>query len=148
MKEPVDHILRPRLPWRSESDPAITECGFNAAQVKAITRVEFFQRVKDMGRQRAAMVTCMTCLQTAERWSTWEEDPRHALEREIYWEGTGKYYRNEKRGHRLRDELLAIASLIEAHPDEFKTLIEQHQARLGWIEKKDLSEAARRRKGK
>lgn len=32
MKEPVDHILRPSLPWREAS--AMTECGLNAASVK------------------------------------------------------------------------------------------------------------------
>mgnify|MGYP001599520162 CR=1 FL=1 len=37
MKEPVDHVLRPRLPWRSPSDPAITECGYDASKVKTIT---------------------------------------------------------------------------------------------------------------
>lgn len=136
MKEPVDHILRPRLPWRSDSDPAITECGFNVASVKAISRAEFFQRVKEMGRQRAAMVTCMTCSQTAERWCAWEEDPRHALEREISWEGAGKYHSNEKRGHRLRDELLAIASLIDAHRDEFDSLLGRLVERQAWLEKK------------
>ena len=52
MKEPVDHILRPRLPWRSESDPALTECGYNASSVKTLTREEFSARLKDWGQQR------------------------------------------------------------------------------------------------
>jgi hypothetical protein len=29
MKEPVDHILRPALPWRGD-EGAITECGYDA----------------------------------------------------------------------------------------------------------------------
>ena len=61
MKEPVDHILRPRLPWRSPDAPAITECGYNAVKVKTITRDGFLAREKDWGRQRAALFTCMTC---------------------------------------------------------------------------------------
>ncbi len=32
MKEPVDHILRPKLPWRT-GEGAITECGYDAAKV-------------------------------------------------------------------------------------------------------------------
>lgn len=45
MKEPVDHIIRPRLPWRSPDAPAVTECGYDALKVKSLTREEFFQRV-------------------------------------------------------------------------------------------------------
>ena len=30
MKEPVDHILRPFLPWRDATADAITECGYAA----------------------------------------------------------------------------------------------------------------------
>jgi hypothetical protein len=133
LKEPVDHIVRPRLPWRSESDPAITECGYDARQVKTLTRADFFQRVKDMGQQRAALFTCMTCSQTAQRWSTWDEDPRKALEREIAWEAA---WRGNNRGQRLRDELVAIASLIEAHTEEFKTLAADIEQRRSWLNRK------------
>ncbi len=38
VKEPVDHILRPRLPWRDGSEGAITECGYDATKVKTLTR--------------------------------------------------------------------------------------------------------------
>ena len=48
MKEPVDHILRPLLPWRS-SEGAITECGYDASKVKALTRPQYFERLKDLG---------------------------------------------------------------------------------------------------
>lgn len=133
MKEPVDHILRPRLPWRSPDDPAITECGYDASKVKTLTRDEFAARLKEMGSQRAALFTCMTCSQTAQRYPTWEKDPRRALEREITWECG---WRGDRRGHRLRDELMAIAALVEAHPEEFRAAIERRE----WLEKK----AARR----
>lgn len=135
MKEPVDHILRPALPWRI-GEPGITECGYDASKVKTLTRDEFNERVKDLGKQRMAMVTCMTCYDTAKRWGTWEDDPRRALDREITWEYGGGYRAREDRGSRLRDELVAIAALIEAHRDEFDTTITTNVQRREWLEKK------------
>jgi hypothetical protein len=87
MKEPVDHIERPRLPWRSDAETALTECGYEAVKVKTLTRSEFARRLKEYGEQRMAILTCMTCMQTARRWSSWDEDPRQAMHREIEWEG-------------------------------------------------------------
>lgn len=135
MKEPVDHILRPQLPWRHA--PRITECGYNAERVPTITREAYFTRKKDLGQQRCAMLTCMTCADTASRWATWDNEPRQALQREIEWEGHGRYRwgRNE-RGTRLRDELLAIAALIEAHREEFDAHIAATEERRAWLEKK------------
>lgn len=135
MKEPVDHILRPRLPWRRD-EAAITECGFDASAVKALSRDEYFARRKDLGSQRAAMITCMTCSSTAERHGTWDDDPRHALEREIQWEHRSRYGSREDRGDRLKDELLAIAALIEAHLDEFHATVAQTGQRREWLAKK------------
>jgi hypothetical protein len=134
MKEPVDHIIRPSLPWRS--DGAITECGYDASKVKALTRDEFFQRVKDLGQQRMAMLTCMTCSDTARRWGTWGADPRKAMEREIIWEYGGGYRARNDRGERLKGELIAIAALIEAHRDEFEATITANTQRREWLEKK------------
>lgn len=136
MKEPVDHIIRPLLPWRSDGG-AITECGYNAASVRSLSRSEYAQRVKDLGKQRASMLTCMTCAQTSERWGTWEDDPLGALSREIEWE-RGAYYRQRgDRGTRLKDEMEAITSLIEAHRDEFDALVSQIEQRRDWQSKKD-----------
>lgn len=135
MKEPVDHILRPRLPWRGD-EAAITECGFDASKVKTLTRAEFSTRLKDMGQQRTAMLTCMTCSDTARRWGTWEDDPRRALEREIVWEYGGGYRPRSDRGERLRDELLALAALVEAHRDEFDAAMTATEQRRDWLEKK------------
>jgi hypothetical protein len=53
MTEPVDHILRLRLPWRSD-EGGLTECGYDASKVKALTREGFFERLKDYGQQRTA----------------------------------------------------------------------------------------------
>lgn len=116
MKEPVDHVLRPKLPWRDEG--AITECGLDASKVKALSREELFARLKDMGQQRTALLTCMTCVDTARRWHDWDADPRAAIQREIEWEHRGRWSRDDGR-ERLAFELRAIASLIDAHRDEF-----------------------------
>lgn len=135
MKEPVDHILRPQLPWRV-GEPGMTECGYDAAKVKTLTREEYFERRKDFGPQRCAMVTCMTCSQTAERHPTWEDEPRSALAREIEWERPGWRYHTDRNGVRLRDELLAIAALVENHRDEFLSHIKATQQRRIWLEQK------------
>lgn len=141
MKDPVDHILRPPLPWRVEV--AITECGYNAAKVQTLTREAWIARVKDLGQQRAAMITCMTCSQTAANWSTWDEDPRSAVRREIEWEGTGRW-RNREHGELLRDELLAIADLIAAHREEFEEHLSTAAQVRAWNEKKAANQAAKK----
>jgi hypothetical protein len=142
MKEPVDHVLRPTLPWRSPTEGAITECGYDASKVNTLTRAEYFQRLKDYGQQRTAMCTCMTCGDTAKRWGEWADDPRFAIEREIQWERPGYRFR-EDRGQRLKDELLAIASLIEAHPEEFTSAIAAIAARREWNAKKVLTKKSK-----
>jgi hypothetical protein len=132
MKEPVDHIERPRLPWRSPTEPALTECGHDVAHVKTLSRAAYFQRLKDYGRQRTGLLTCMTCMTTAGRWPTWDEDPRQAVAREVSWECLW----NGERGHRLRDELVAIAGLIERHRAEFDAMLTEIEARRAWVERK------------
>ena len=137
MKTPVDHILRPRLPWRTTDEGAITECGYDASKVSALTRAEFDQRVRDLGKQRTAMITCMTCADTARRWSDWDTDPRLAIAREVEWERGSHYWRSrDDRGQLLKDELLAIAGLIEAHRDEFDAAINAIAQRRSWLEQK------------
>lgn len=132
MKEPVDHITRPRLPWRLDG-PLLTECGYDASKVKVITRDEYQQRLKDYGQQRAAMLTCMTCSQTAARWASWQEDPRKAMVREIEWETA---WHGSKRDERLRDELLAFEALVAAHQEEFHRLVAEIIARREWNARK------------
>lgn len=140
MKEPVDHIMRPSLPWRHPDEGAITECGYDASKVKSLTREEFFQREKELGRQRTAMLTCMTCSDTARRWQTWDTDPRQALEREIGWERGGGFRERNDRGVRLKDELICIAALIEAHREEFDAAVTMREQRREWLEKKDAKD--------
>lgn len=135
MKDPVDHILRPRLPWRSD-EGAMTECGYDASKVSAISRDDYEHRLKDYGQQRTAMVTCMTCSNTAGRWGDWQRDPRQALGREIEWERGGGHRARTDRGQRLKDELEAIAALIDAHRDEFEGIVREAQGRRAWNEQK------------
>lgn len=131
MKEPVDHVLRPQLPWRSES--AITECGYDATKVKTISREELLTRRREMGQQRTAILTCMTCVETATRWVTWDDDPRQALEREIQWEHRGQWSTgHDSRGKRLLFELRAIAELIGTHRAEFDELVTRLEGLEEW----------------
>lgn len=108
MSEPLDHVRRPDLPWR---DGQRTECGRPAADfVSVISRDELMRRIKTDGMRRTAFTVCMTCMETSERWKTWVEDPVDVLSREFY---------SGRRDERLRDELLAIAALIEANREQF-----------------------------
>ena len=79
------------------------------------------------------MITCMTCINAANRWPTWEVDPRRALEREIEWECR---WRSGKHGRRLKNELQAIETLIAEHRDEFDDLLVTRRQREEWLERK------------
>lgn len=131
MKEPVDHIIRPMLPWRTGG--GVTECGHDAGKVPSITRDAYAARLREMGSQRSSMFTCMTCASTAQRWSTWEDDPRKALGREVEWEAS---WSRRDNGSQLRDELVAIAALIAAHRDEFDSIIAETRGRREWLKQK------------
>lgn len=107
----VEHVYRPNLPWRPEE---VTECGLPAVDVAAvITRDAYVAKVRDLGKQRAAMSTCMTCMQTAERWADWALSPSNVIHRH-----TESYWRSGKT-ERIDNELRAIAALIEEHRAEF-----------------------------
>jgi hypothetical protein len=118
-KEPIEHVLRPHLPWRDEAD--LTECGLDAARTVAIERPAFLAKLKQLGDRRTAMLTCMTCFETSRRWLDWDNDPRQALLREIQHEGHGPH----ARGNQLRDELRALAVLASEHQEEFYILLER-----------------------
>lgn len=137
MKEPVDHILRPRLPWRDPTEPAITECGYDASKVKTISREDYTKRHKELGYQRCAMVTCMTCADTAKRWKAWSDDPREAIGREVEWE-TNKW--RAERGTRLLDELEALEKLVANHAAEFADLVRNIRERREWNQRKEKPE--------
>lgn len=118
MKERVEHVERPLLPWRTQSPR--TECGLPVADHPVMSRSKFEVTLKQLGKQRMAMVTCMTCFRAAERWPTWEQDPPRALSRECEW---GPTFR-AKEGTPIENELRALAELVERHRDEFDALLD------------------------
>lgn len=146
MKEPVDHILRPSLPWRRDGEGAITECGYDASKVKTLTREAFFHRLGEYGQQRTALMTCMTCSDTARRWKTWADDPRQAMEREITWESGGFWRHRDDRGTRLKYELMAVAALVESHRDEFDAIVAANRDRQAWLDLKASRSIPKRKK--
>lgn len=110
---PRDHVLRAALPWRT--DKRRTECGKDAEAVPTITRDQLVERTRKLGQQRASLFTCMTCWNTAARRpGAWAENPVAVMDREC------DPYPPDPR---LRDELLAVAALIDAHRDEFDELL-------------------------
>lgn len=136
---PVDHIARRALPWRTE--PQLTECGKPIGELgdRVVSREVIRTRVKDVGKQRAAFTTCMTCWSTSDRWTgeTEEHDLITTVSREVnalqhaapprpvhfqYRETALPRDRDVEmweRHQHLARELRAIAALVEAHRDEF-----------------------------
>lgn len=156
---PVDHLPRQALPWRTEADR--TECGKPLADLPAdrVISVEVLQkRIRDVGKTRAAMTTCITCMQTANRWHPraggsgaieavvrelsglehagppirGSESGRHYLEISQRWE----------RKQRILRELEALAALIAEHRDEFDGYI------AGLADTTSLADARRRRRAR
>lgn len=122
MRDPVHHIARPTLPWRS--DEALTECRLDSRSYPTWSRDEARRQARDLGKTRFYMVVCVTCLHTAERHATWSENPMQAMIRECEGSGMGGWrVGSEDRFHQIRNELLAIEALIAAHPDEFAELV-------------------------
>lgn len=112
----IDHVRRPDLPWRKL---LLTECGLPITGHPAISREVFLKRLKEEGKQRTAMQTCMTCFDTAQRHPCWSDDPVQAIAREVYtW----------KSKEIFRRELLALAALVERHHEQFAELLEDQLA--------------------
>jgi hypothetical protein len=109
MIEPIDHIERSCPPWRRGD--RLTECGLTADNHPTLTRAAAIAKIKEMGIQRASLFLCMTCMNTADRWETWEANPASCINRET------DHYRDKTQP--IHAELRAIAALIAAHPDEF-----------------------------
>lgn len=134
----VDHIVRPKPPWRTGADK--TECGRSIPErgsKNVISRHDMAKRVRDLGKTRTAMISCITCWETAERWKTWAQRPSDVLGREIdRWRTR---FNDEQ--DQLDRELEAIAALIKAHQDEFDEYLRS-------LEKTtSLEEARSRRRG-
>jgi hypothetical protein len=128
-KATITHVARRDLPWRRA---ALTECGLDLAKHAAISAEELKERVKKLGQQRTAMLTCMTCWQTSYRWVAENEygevvrpwlgsNVLTALEREIQWA------RRHREGSPLMADLKAIEVLIQRHRPEFDELLEDQR---------------------
>lgn len=123
MTEYRTHLRRETTPpWRTER--LLTECGKRLDDQGTLdgrqvwSRAEFSAFVRAQGVQRAVILTCQTCFSTAQRWKPWAQDPASAMDREASLARA-----NEEHGDTLRHELLAIADLIERHPEEFAELV-------------------------
>ncbi|SIH23813.1 Uncharacterised protein [Mycobacteroides abscessus subsp. abscessus] len=140
-KQPLDHVIRAVLPWRTGE---LTECGRELADVAAaITIEQLIARIKEHGKQRTAFTVCITCWTTAHshRHDTWELDPIGVMGREAERCGMYRVHVSQTpERDQLTAELRAIEALIAAHRDEF----DQYIAGLG--ESIDLDAARRARK--
>lgn len=120
------HILRLQVPWRRGA--LLTECGME--DDRALTAEETLAKTKELGQQRMAMLTCMTCWGTVQRYrfwddgrvqlNTWADDPVAIMDREV---NRSRWGGPKRAPSPLKDELVAIALLIEAHRDEFDELL-------------------------
>lgn len=112
---PRDHVARAaHLPWRPVAE-ALTECGRPFEGLSVLTFEELDARIHKDGIRRAAYATCMTCLETAQRYRPWSIDPVGAVRREV-----SGMRGNEQLFHR---ELLALQALVDAHREEFSAYL-------------------------
>ena len=141
------HIPRTALPWR---EPKLTECAGTLAGRLLVSRADAISEVhggwnaveargqadgldwKAISKEKDAWLAgcgiCLVCWDTTLRWGRpWNAHPEKILERECdspNWPKPGDW---RARHDRLRAELWAISSLIEAHRDEFDGLVEQQE---------------------
>ena len=117
MSEPLTHIARPPLPWRESGK---TICGHVVSQFAeglVINLADAHAAARRLGTQRFALTHCMTCAQNVRNWSTWEDDPRARMAREMGHLGM------TKAEPVIEHELRAIALLIDGHREEFDHLV-------------------------
>lgn len=155
LPEPLEHVERPQPPWR---DLHLTECGRDTATVPVITRDQLIAKVKHQGQQRAAFTTCMTCWQRCRYTQAWDTNPVSCLMREaaryehismrraLFTDRKLAPPENQRitEAGRFRDELLAIAALIDAHRDEFDEFV----AGLGDTVQLDAARRAKQRRAR
>ena len=118
---PLDHLLRPALPWRQH--PHLTECGKELDRVdpaRLITVAELQRRIRELGQKRAAYSTCITCSETAGRHRA--TDPVDVVMRELAalrWVRDRSQGQPWERRRLIATELEAVAALVAAHREEF-----------------------------
>ena len=117
--EPLKHIRRVSLPWRSE-ELVLTECGRVAANHPSVSVDEAKESVKKLGERRTSFLFCVTCLDACRR-SAWRAERTDALfaaiEREVDRANT------RQPDEQFVRELHAIALLVDAHRAEFDMIL-------------------------
>ena len=128
----IVHVIR-LLPFWRDAEHDLTECGLRPSEHRSIGRDEFISRITEWGVQRTTMFTCVTCMNTFQRWggdgmraATWENDPVQAMAREI--DKVRHHHRGRGKRERFEMELRAIIQLTAEHKAEFDAII----ARLEW----------------
>lgn len=116
-KEPIDHVRRSLPPWRERDFK--TECGRAENDCRSVlSRQEMLDKLRRQGHRRAALSSCMTCLETASRNPSWERQPSAVMMRVL-----GNRYGYPRHGTDENDrELVAIAMLIERHRGEWEEI--------------------------
>lgn len=116
---PPRHLERYAPPWVADRR---TICGRPLADVAAwVTYDEGRKLIDKVGATRARLLLCQTCLGQQSRIASptaWERNPAAIVEdytRNAVWEKGPAF-------EQTRAELLAIARLIEQHPDEYEAL--------------------------
>lgn len=117
MNGPLDHLAREVPPWR---EATTTECGRPLGDVaQIITRAAAVRRWKDQGAKRASFSLCMTCVETANRNPTFDENPIENIRRTL----PAAYAANRERLDTEERHWRAVAALIDAHRDDFDQLL-------------------------
>lgn len=113
----LNHIARTSLPWRAAER---TVCGRSLDEMAdgvVLTLGDARAKEKRLGRQRFAMVICMTCVHNVRGWVEWDHDPVARFGREL---GNGF---GSDRSKELEAELRAIAALIAEHREQFDDMV-------------------------
>lgn len=126
--EPLTHIQRDPLPWRA-AEEWLTECGLPASSYPTVTREVIELRLREDGKQRTAMMTCMTCLSAMTRYDYLRSRPGvdrilQTFRREIDRCGFGA----QAPAILLSQELRAMMTLIERHDEEFRQILKWSSA--------------------
>ena len=113
--ESLRHIARTPLPWRPAER---TVCGKVAADFRAELVLSLEDAIalrKRLGKQRFALVICMTCAHHVNGWVKWEDNPTARMARELTWPSDAQPL--------IVAELRAIAALIDLHRADFDELV-------------------------
>lgn len=135
MREQLEHILRPPIPWRDGTPK--TECGLKGDSKSSITFADFRAKFAREGQQRSALTTCMTCWYRAVNGSKlnedWDHRPGAVVAREIGYDHSGTDL--------IDQELRALAILAAEHKEEFRQIL------TGLTSTVSLEDARRRLRG-